>query len=415
MWTRKSVLILATGVVCLVGGMIFNNLQLLLMGSVFLFILVLAYFITISSVEVKRIIPESRAFEGDRITVILRIINTGHGSGLLEVFDKLPSAFRLVEGSNGITVSLGRDEMVDLKYVVECPLRGYYLVGPVIVRKRDFFQIFCDKVTINAQSHMTIYPRMDPLKDVHARTRYRKMHPGSVSLKEVGTGSDFHSIRDYMSTDPFKRINWKVTSRLRRLMVNQYELEDVFNAMILVDARSITKVGTPLRNPLEFSIKAAAAISDALMKRTNKVGVVTYNDNVRVVPPGSGETQLYTILSHLTGTYAKGSRSFKDALVVAGRYITPRSPIILISPLDDDPSVKEMVRDLCSRDFHVSIVSPSSVEFEREVTGVYSPKYLLLRMERENFMTTLRGYGARVIDWTPDRSIDSIVREVRGH
>ena len=415
MWTRKSVLILATGVVCLVGGMIFNNLQLLLMGSVFLFILVLAYFITISSVEVKRIIPESRAFEGDRITVILRIINTGHGSGLLEVFDKLPSAFRLVEGSNGITVSLGRDEMVDLEYVVECPLRGYYLVGPVIVRKRDFFQIFCDKVTINAQSHMTIYPRMDPLKDVHARTRYRKMHPGSVSLKEVGTGSDFHSIRDYMSTDPFKRINWKVTSRLRRLMVNQYELEDVFNAMILVDARSITKVGTPLRNPLEFSIKAAAAISDALMKRTNKVGVVTYNDNVRVVPPGSGETQLYTILSHLTGTYAKGSRSFKDALVVAGRYITPRSPIILISPLDDDPSVKEMVRDLCSRDFHVSIVSPSSVEFEREVTGVYSPKYLLLRMERENFMTTLRGYGARVIDWTPDRSIDSIVREVRGH
>jgi uncharacterized protein (DUF58 family) len=235
-----------------------------------------------------------------------------------------------------------------------------------------------------------------------------------LTLRQLGFGTEFHSIRDYIKTDPFKKINWKATAKLNRLMVNQFEIEDVFDVMIFLDARAITKVGSTLRNPLEFGVKAAATLAMTFIKRTNRVGLVTYGEKVRIIKPGSGETHLATIMSTLTGTYAMGKTSFKTAVDTATPFLTPRSPIILISPIDDDDTIKPTMRDLSAKNFHVSVLSPSSIDFEREVDGYFSPKYLMIKLERENRLAELRGYGGKVIDWTPDKPLGEIVREVRG-
>ena len=277
----------------------------------------------------------------------------------------------------------------------------------------DFFNIFCDKKLIWNRSYLTVYPRAEEVRELPLQSKYRKIHPGMLTLRQLGYGSEFHSIRDYIKTDPFKKINWKATAKYHKLMVNQFELEDVFDVMIFVDARAITKIGTTQRNSLEFAVKAAATLAISFMKRTNRVGLVTYNNKVRIIKPGSGETQLATIISTLTGTYAMGKTSFKTAVETATPYMTPKSPIILISPLDNDKTIKTTVRDLQAKYFDVSIISLSSIDFEREVTGFYSPKYLMIKLERENVLSELRGYGCRVIDWTPDKPLDEVAREVR--
>jgi uncharacterized protein (DUF58 family) len=358
-------------------------------------------------------LPEPRTFEGDRVIVNLRITNYGRSIGLLEIYDKLPTTMKLVKGSNRVFLNLSRNESVDIKYTVECPLRGYYLLGPVILRKRDFFNIFCEKKIIWNRSYLTVYPRAEEVRELPLQSKYRKIHPGMLTLKQLGYGTEFHSIRDYIKTDPFKKINWKATAKYHKLMVNQFELEDVFDVMIFLDARAITKTGSTTRNPLEFGVKAAATLAISFMKRTNRVGLVTYNNKVRIIKPGSGETQLATIISTLTGTYAMGETSFKTAVDTASPYLTPKSPIILISPLDNDTTIKPTLRDLRAKNYDVSILSPSSIDFEREVTGYYSPKYLMLKLERENKISELRGYGGRIIDWTPDKPLSEVAREVR--
>jgi hypothetical protein len=119
-------------------------------------------------------------------------------------------------------------------------------------------------------------------------------------------------------------------------------------------------------------------------------------------------------MSTLTGTYALGKTSFKTAVDTATPYLTPRSPIILISPVIEDKTIKTTLRDLVAKNFHVSILSPSSIDFEREVDGYFSPRFLMIKLERENKLSELRGYGAKVIDWTPETPLGEIVREVRG-
>ncbi len=413
MWTRKTAILSAAVFSATLGGLIFEDYQLLIIGIIFSLIIVIAYITTQSRIELIRMLPEPKTFEGDRIVVHLRIINKGRSLGLLEVYDKIPTTMRITDGSNKIVVNLRPDEVVDLTYFIECPLRGYYLLGPVLLRKRDFFSIFCETQTIQNRSYLTVYPRMEEVKQLPISSKYRKMHPGALLMKRIGYGSEFHSIRDYVSTDPFKRINWKATAKYRKLMVNQFELEDVFDAMIFVDARDITKTGTVLRNPLEYSIKAAATLAKSFMRRTNRVGLVTYGSKVRVIRPGAGETQMTTIISTLTGTYAGGNTTLKSAVKTAMPYLTPRSPIIIISPLDDDETVNEIVRNLTAQNYDITIISPSSIEFEREATGLYSPKYLMIKLERENRIAELTKYDVRVIDWTPELPVSEVVRGVR--
>jgi uncharacterized protein (DUF58 family) len=407
---------LSAGITAAVGSLIFHDFQLLILSIIMMLILTMAFSMTQSRIEVIRLLPETKTFENDSIKVVLRIKNKGRSLGLVEIYDRLPSAMQIVSGVNKITVNLNHNEEVEISYTIRCPLRGFYLLGPVVMRRSDFFNIFSDTKLIQEQSSVTIYPKVPEVKELAIDSKYRKVHPGAVIMKHVGTGTEFHSIRDYVPSDPFKKINWKVSAKYRKLMVNQHEVEDVFDAMVFVDARELTRTGTMLRNPLEFSIKAAIAMARTMMKRTNRVGLVTYNNRIRVIGPGIGENHISMIMGVLTGTYSMGNVTLKSAMNTATPYMTPRSPVILISPLDNDVTLKEVIRTLCSKKYNVIVLSPSAIDFEYEITKVLYgdlPKYHMIKMERENLLTELRGYGANVVDWTPDKPVEHILQEVR--
>jgi hypothetical protein len=121
------------------------------------------------------------------------------------------------------------------------------------------------------------------------------------------------------------------------------------------------------------------------------------------------------LMGVLTGTYSMGNIPLKNAVDMAMPYMTPRSPVILISPLDGDFTLKEVVRELCSKKYNLIILSPSAIDFEYEITnplqGV-SPKYEMVKMERENLLTELRSYGANVVDWLPEKPVEQALQEV---
>jgi uncharacterized protein (DUF58 family) len=148
------------------------------------------------------------------------------------------------------------------------------------------------------------------------------------------------------------------------------------------------------------------------MKRSNRVGLITYSDTVKIIPPGNGDTQMAQILALLTETYAGGKTSMRYAYERMAPFLTPRSPIILISPLNGDETIGYVVRELCAKGHEVTIISPSPIEFERFASRNYSTRYMMVKMERENDISTLNSYGAKVVDWTLDRTFSNVLAEV---
>jgi uncharacterized protein (DUF58 family) len=399
MWTMKAATIVIAGVLTALAGFLLRDYQLFVLGALFMsFIAVNGFFRP--KVTVTRPIPYFKVFEGDYVDLYGYVKNEGSRSALVEVYDSVPAQMRIAAGANQVAVHIAPGEEAHMAYTVETPLRGHYVFGPLILRRRDYSHLFFDEERLEDRGYLSVYPRLEDVRNVPIRSRYLIPYFGTIGCRQAGLGSEFYYIRDYVVGDAFKRINWKASVRHQRWMVNEYEKENLADVMLFVDAREVTGKGSPLRNPLEYSVKSAVSMATFLLKNRNQVGLVTYNDEVKAVFPSIGEKQIQTITSALVGTYARGNVPLMTALEMALPHLHPHCTVLVISSLDEDPTLVNSVRLMKDRGYEVIFLCPSLLDIERElVEGKTQTRAEMIVQERDNLIAELRAHGAVVMDW----------------
>ena len=69
---------------------------------------------------------------------------------------------------------------------------------------------------------------------------------------------------------------------------------------------------------------------------------------------------------------------------------------------------------LRARNFDVTILSPSSLEFEFDARRLDRTGYEVMKTERDILIGELRGLGANVMDWEPDMMLVTALAGARG-
>jgi uncharacterized protein (DUF58 family) len=330
--------------------------------------------------------------------------------GNIEIFDRVSPMMEINKGSNLAFLLPGTREH---SYSIKAPIRGYHLIGPTLIRRWDPLWLWFKEGDAENSENITVFPEMFPGRSGELILKDRKYRPGDMRLKRVGMGKEFHSIRDYTTTDPFNTINWKATARSRKLLVNQFEAESVTDVMFILDSRLVSRVGKVRDNPAERGVRFCASLSSELLKRSNRVGLIIYGSSVSVMKPKSGPNAIDQILNMLTDSTPAGQITLGATVTYSLPYLPPNSPVFIVSALNEDPSVKDAIKQLVGRGHKVTIVSPAGIEFERGVyEGKILPKYVLKRIGRDNMVQDLRSMGARVIDWDPARDVIWAMEEV---
>jgi uncharacterized protein (DUF58 family) len=281
-------------------------------------------------------------------------------------------------------------------------------------RIADHFNIFVDNQELLEKEHLSVFPRISGLKAFNFKSKKNIHFPGEFLTSQAGASTEFYNIRNYQKGDPFKKINWKVFARKRELMVNEYEKENICDTILFLDARSISNIGSVTMNALETNVKLALAISNFLILHRNQVGMVMYNDRVKVLPPKAGLRQRNEILRFLTGVYAKSWTGFNVALDYAKPYIKAKTTLIIFSNLDYDHTLYKSIQEQIAFNNRVIIISPSSLEFELKTAEYSGPfeRVNLFRMSRQNFIDELRDLGALIIQYAPDDALEEIIEKV---
>jgi len=399
MWTMKAATMVSAGVLAGAAGFLIRDFQLFLLGVLFIsFIAINGLFKP--KIRVERPIPYFKVFEGDLVDVSAFVRNEGGRSALVEIYDSVPTQMRIAAGSNQLLAHLSPGGEEAMAYTVETPLRGHYVFGPMMIRRRDYSYLFFDEEKLVERGYLSVYPRMEEIRTVPIRSRYMIPYFGTIGCRQAGLGSEFYYIRDYVMGDAFKRINWKASVRHQKWLVNEYEKENLCDVMVFVDARAVTGKGSPLRNPLEYSVRAAVSISSHLLKGRNEVGLVTYNDEVKAIFPSIGERQVQTMTSALVGTYARGDIPLMTAVEVSLPHLHPHCTVFILSSLDDDPTQVRAVQLMRDRGYEVLVLSPALLDIERELVDEdpgLRPE--IAALDRDNLISELRANGAVVMDW----------------
>jgi uncharacterized protein (DUF58 family) len=72
------------------------------------------------------------------------------------------------------------------------------------------------------------------------------------------------------------------------------------------------------------------------------------------------------------------------------------------------------LRDFRARNFDVTVLTPSSLEFEFDARRIDRTGYEVMKTERDVLISELRGLGVNIMDWEPDMLLSTALAGARG-
>ena len=203
-----------------------------------------------------------------------------------------------------ITTSLLPYQRVTWRYRVRCRARGYHRIGPARLRSGDMFGITAAEEHVTAVDYLLVYPRIVDLRRMmNLWERPLGVSRGRRLIQDAP--SRFVGLRDYLPSDPLKRIDWKATARHGKLESRIFEPAATRYMLIALNARTGDAAWQGSNRRLfERAVTVAASIAEYAQREDYTFGLVSnavasYSSKWMSVPPGFGSIQLEATLESL--------------------------------------------------------------------------------------------------------------------
>nr|MDO8114062.1 DUF58 domain-containing protein [Candidatus Sigynarchaeota archaeon] len=335
--------------------------------------------INIDDLKVSRSMDKTKIFQDDFLHVTVEIKNTGNKRfDFVEIKDVYPvEYFNCVIGEPVISTRIDPKRSVRFSYVLKPKIRGEFFLGPIEIDVKDRLEFNDEKREVpDSYTPLLVYPPYGDLRKLDAlRGRSLGKMFGAHRSVQVGTGSEFHGIREYQFGDEFRKINWKATARFSRIMVREMEQEKNINVLVVIDASSTMGAGSLLNTKIEFSIRAAIVLCKVALEHKDIFGGAIFQNNprrkedntkgVKILKSEAGDQQLFKMLDFLANIRTLGQKTlglWMDSLV---KRLPKRHLIVLISDLETTiEEIKAMFTKVRARGHELIVISPFSPWFE---------------------------------------------------
>jgi uncharacterized protein (DUF58 family) len=186
-----------------------------------------------------------------------------------------PKALRL-------TASLAPGEVIGLAYAV-CPLaRGPLAFGPTEIRIEGRTGLAEHRTQRTISGDIRVHPDLRVLRGTGLRSRRALLQAGGGRrTRSPGRDGDFERLRDFVSGDDLRHIDWKATARLRRPITRLYRAEKSQTLFILLDASRLMAKSADGRSKMDLAVEAALHLAWVGLRRGDRVGVTVFDDRIR--------------------------------------------------------------------------------------------------------------------------------------
>jgi len=304
---------------------------------------------------------DSRAFIGDHIPVRIHIQNRGIWPlPWMRIHDSLPIGIKSPNFFHSV-ISLLPFERKILEYELNCRRRGYYPLGPLVIRAGDIFGLYDREKRFESPDALWIYPKIVHLNNLQLAA---KVPFGYVRTKEriFEDPSRLVGVRDYQSGDSTRHIHWKATAATGTLQVKRFEPAISIESQIFLNLNRDEYTQERTIPASETAIVTAASIANYLIEKRQTVGLSSNGQDPLTeeafkitIPPRRGEAQLMQILDVLARVELSKHLSFADLLHQDRLQLTWGSTAIIISGHAGDALFDNML--LMKRSgFHVMLI-----------------------------------------------------------
>ena len=161
----------------------------------------------------------------------------------------------------------------------------------------------------------------------------RLVESGIKRIRRVGQNREFELIKEYVSGDDFRTVNWRATARKNHLMVNHFQDERSQQVYSVIDKGRVMQMPFNGLSLLDYAINASLVISNIAIKKSDKAGLITFQHKIgSIVPAGKQSKQMLRIMEMLYNQKTSYRESdFSSLFTHVRRKITHRSLLLLFT------------------------------------------------------------------------------------
>ncbi|HVU58363.1 MAG TPA: DUF58 domain-containing protein [Puia sp.] len=304
-------------------------------------------------VSVQRELSD-RFSNGDQNLVKLVVTNQYPFRIRYRIIDELPDQFQRRDFH--LDGELRPGETKELFYELRPTQRGEYLFHDINVFIKSPFNLVVRRKILPSERMVKVLPSYFALRHFELLAASNNLaESGSKRIRRQGQSLEFEQIKEYVTGDDIRNINWKATARKGgQLMVNNYTDEKSQQIYCVVDKGRVMKMPFDGMSLLDYAINATLILSRVALIKQDKAGIVTFGDQIGTFLPASRRAmQMTSILEILYNQQTRFQETDYEKLHALVRTrITQRSLIVLFTNFEslsglrrELPSIRAIARN----------------------------------------------------------------------
>lgn len=227
---------------------------------------------------VQRIMSD-RLSNGDENKVILKIRNQANFRVNMEIIDEIPVQFQ--QRNFVIQRSFAAKQQKHVNYSLRPSSRGEYHFGQTRIYVSSLLGLVRRRHVSNAQEIVPVYPSYMQLRKYQLVARTTLVNErGSKRMRKIGHSMEFEQIRDYVTGDDIRNVNWKATARKGVLMINNYVDEKSQQVYCIIDKGRLMKMPFNGLTLLDYAINSTLVLCNVCLQKQDKIGLLTFSDKM---------------------------------------------------------------------------------------------------------------------------------------
>ncbi len=202
----------------------------------------------------------------------------------LEVHDLYPAAFDVQDMP--WTLRLGPGSVQALEYRLRPGERGDFTFTGCHLRLTSPMGLWTNTRTVSLPDEIRVFPDFAEIsRYTLLATADRLGQLGIRIRRRRGTGAEFHQLREYRRGDSLRQIDWKATSKVRKLISREYQDERDQRLLFLLDCGRRMRHADGDRGHLDEALNALLLLAYVAVHQGDAVGLMTYGGPRRWFAP----------------------------------------------------------------------------------------------------------------------------------
>lgn len=314
--------------------------------------------LSLVALRYDRSLSMDRAFPGDRVELHARLDNRKPlPLSWATVEESLPPGLAVDGDEESLTVSLGWYQTARWRRSLLCRRRGFYPIGPAVLRSGDIFGLFSTRRQVDMGMPLIVYPQLRDLGALGLPSRHPLgMQNDPSRLFEDPTRP--YGLRDYTPDTPFKSIAWAATARRGALQVRTVDPTATLHAALFLAVEGFA--GAEGAEAFEAAVSVTASLAVHLLDTGQPTGLFANGRRADgggslALEPGRGDDQRRAVLERLAVVETVATDGFAALLDRHARDLARGASICVVAAVLDDMAALRL-RELAGRGYAVQLL-----------------------------------------------------------